>query len=262
LQVVGPVNVPRLILKEQFMKSIVITGSGSGLGRALARRVAADGECVVLLGRTSAKVEAAAKELGGSCYAVACDVGSPDSVRQAFAAIADRTPVIDVLINNAAIYEPFFIKDATDAQISDAVHTNLAGPIYCARAAIPMLKRGSHIINISSETVSVPHAMLSLYQSSKAGLERFGEALRAELEPDGIRVTMVRAGQMMGPDSRLPTNDMDVMRRFAEENFKRGLDLRARPISAFSSAAELIRGLVHLPPDINVGQIVLEAWRA
>ena len=241
------------------MRSIVITGAGSGLGRALAKRLAADGETVVVLGRTFAKIEASAKELGGSCYAVQCDVGSADSVREAFLTIAERNPVIDVLINNAAIYQPFFVKDATDSQISDAVMTNLAGPIYCARAAIPMLKRGGHIINVSSETVSVPHAMFSLYQSSKAGLERFSDALRTELEPDGIRVTIVRAGQMMGSDSRLPTNDMNVLQRFAEENLKRGLDLRSRPISAFDSAAEVIRGLIHLPADINVPQIVLEA---
>lgn len=243
------------------MRSIVITGAGSGLGRAFAQRLAADGETIVLLGRTAAKVEAAARDLGGSCYAVACDVGSADSVRQAFAKIAERTPVIDVLINNAAIYQPFFVKDATDAQIGEAIMTNLAGPIYCARAAIPMLKKGSHIINISSETVSIGHAMLSLYQGSKAGMERFTDALRAELEPSGIRVTTVRASQMMGPDSRSPTDDMNVLRQFAEENLKRGLDLRARPISSFASAAEVVRTLIHLPPDINVPQMFLEAWR-
>jgi NAD(P)-dependent dehydrogenase (short-subunit alcohol dehydrogenase family) len=243
------------------MRSVVITGAGSGLGRALAQRLAADGETVVVLGRTPAKIEAAAEELGGCCYAVRCDVGSADSVGEAFATIAEKTPVIDVLINNAATYQPFLVKDATDAQIGEAVMTDLAGPIYCARAAIPMLKKGSHIINVSSETVTIAHAMLSLYQSSKAGLERFSDALRNELEPDGIRVTMVRAGQMMGADSRAPSNDMNVLRRFAEENLKRGLDLRARPISTFSSAAEVIRGLIHLPADINVPQIVLEARR-
>jgi NAD(P)-dependent dehydrogenase (short-subunit alcohol dehydrogenase family) len=96
--------------------------------------------------------------LGPSCYAIACDVASADSVRTAFAAIAERHPKVDLLINNAAVYRPFFVKDATDAQISVAVMTNFAGPIYCSRAVIPMMQRGSHIINISSETVGLPHA--------------------------------------------------------------------------------------------------------
>lgn len=240
-------------------RCIVVTGAGSGLGRALAHRFAADGDAVVLLGRTPAKVEAVAAELGPAAWAVVCDVGSADSVRSAFADIAERHGRIDVLINNAAIYQPFFVKDATDVQIEAAVMTNFAGPIYCSRAAVPRMERGGQIINISSETVSLPHAMFSLYQGSKAGLERFTEALRAELEPEGIRVTMARAGQMSGEGSKSPSDDADVLRRFAEENLKRGLDFRARPISTFESVAELVRLLTQLPADVNVPQIVIEA---
>jgi meso-butanediol dehydrogenase / (S,S)-butanediol dehydrogenase / diacetyl reductase len=242
-------------------KCIVITGAGSGLGRALARRLAADGNTVVLLGRTQAKVDAVAASLPGSSYAVSCDVASAESVRAAFARIAERNPIIDVLINNAAIYQPFFVKDATDEQISAAVMTNFAGPIYCSRASIPLMRPGGHIINISSETVGLPHAMFSLYQSSKAGLERFTESLRAELMPSSIKVTMARAGQMMDEDSR-PPGSPEIARRFAEENLKRGLDLRSRPISSFASAAEVVHMLVHLPADIYIPTIVLEAWRS
>lgn len=241
-------------------KSIVITGAGSGLGRALARRLAADGDAIILLGRTRAKLQVLADELGQPSFAVACDVMDADSVRAAFVTIAKSHPIIDVLINNAAIYQPTFVKDATDAQIAGAVMTNLAGPIHCARAAIPVLRKGGHIINISSETVALPHAMFSLYQSSKAGLERFSDALHAELEPDGIRVTMVRAGQMMDEDAKPPA-DGELARRFAEENLKRGLSFRERPISQCSSAAEVICTLTRLPGDVNVPQMVLEAWR-
>lgn len=239
-------------------RCIAITGAGSGLGRSLARRLAHDGDTIVLLGRNRARLEALAAELGGDSYPVVCDVASADSVGAAFAAIAERHPGIDVLINNAAVYQPFFVKDATDAQIGAAVMTNFAGPIYCSRAVIPMMQKGAHIINISSETVGLPHAMFSLYQSSKAGLERFTEALHAELEPHGIRVTLVRAGQMMDADSKSPASG-ELARRFAEENLKRGLDLRVRPISSFSSVADVVRMLIHLPGDVNVPRIFLEA---
>jgi meso-butanediol dehydrogenase / (S,S)-butanediol dehydrogenase / diacetyl reductase len=239
-------------------KCIAITGAAAGLGRALARRLASGGNTIVLLGRTRATLDTVTAELGPSCRAIVCDVASADSVRTAFAEIAERHPKIDVLINNAAIYQPFFVKDATDAQINAAVMTNLAGPIFCSRAIIPMMQRGGHIINISSETVSLPHAMFSLYQSSKAGLERFTESLRAELEPDGIRVTMVRAGQMMDADSKSPVSG-ELARRFAEENLKRGLDLRQRPISSFTSVAEVLRTLISLPDDVNVPSMSLEA---
>jgi meso-butanediol dehydrogenase/(S,S)-butanediol dehydrogenase/diacetyl reductase len=240
------------------MRCIVITGAGGGFGRALTRRLAADGHTIVVLGRTRAALDAVAAELGPQCLAVACDVASADSVRAAFAVIAERHPKIDVLINNAAVYQPFFVKDATDEQITAAVMTNFAGPVYCSRAAIPMMARGGHIISISSETVNLPYAMFSLYQSSKAGLERFTEALHAELEPDGIRVTMVRAGQMMDADSKSPATG-ELARRFAEENLKRGLNLRQRPISTFISVADVLSTLIRLPEDVNVSQMFLEA---
>ena len=239
-------------------KVIAITGAGSGLGRALARQLGSDGNTIILLGRTRVRLDAVAAELGGSSFALQCDVADVESIRRAFTTIAERHPKLDVLINNAAVYQPFFVKDATDAQIEAAVATNFAGPIYCSRAVIRMMQKGSHIINISSETVILPHAMLSLYQSSKAGLERFTEALHAELMPDGIRVTMVRAGQMMDADSK-PVADAEIGRRFAAENLKRGLDLRARPISSFKSVAEVLSVLITLPDDVNVSQVTLEA---
>src|SRR5579862_7083628 len=93
---------------ESVAKVVVITGAGAGLGRAIARKLAGRGEQLVLLGRTLAKVQTVATELGSGALAVECDVGQPESVRAAFALIAQRHPKLDVLINNAAVYEPFF----------------------------------------------------------------------------------------------------------------------------------------------------------
>lgn len=239
-------------------KSIVVTGAGKGLGKSIARRLAADGHSLILLGRTLSKVEAVASELGHGAYAVECDVGSPDSVRRAFATIAQRTPVIDVLINNAGVYEPFTVVEATDGQIQSAVQTNYAGPIYCSRAVIPLMRKGSHIINISSESINLPFVMFALYQSSKAGLERFSEALCQELKPEGIAVTLFRAGQMMDEESGANWAP-DIGRRFHEGNLRAGLDLRARPISSFASVAEFFPTLVNLPADVSLPIIQMEA---
>ena len=123
-------------------KTIIITGAGAGLGRTLAQRFASDGETVILLGRTLSKLQALADELAPMALPVECDVAEPNSVRSAFAEIANSHPQIDVLINNAAVYEPFFIADAKDEQILAPLLTNLAGPIFCARAAIPLMGRG------------------------------------------------------------------------------------------------------------------------
>jgi meso-butanediol dehydrogenase/(S,S)-butanediol dehydrogenase/diacetyl reductase len=239
-------------------KVIVITGAGVGLGRALARRFAADGETVVLLGRTLAKVEAAAAEIGERAMAAACDVGSPDSVRAAFAAIATRHPRIDVLINNAALFEPFLIAEASDAQLLDIVGTNLTGPMLCARAAIPMMGRGAHIINVSSESVGMIFPHLVVYQSTKAGLERFSEGLHHELEPSGIRVTSVRAGQMF-EQGKVWNIDPAAAVAFQKATAAIGLNLRERPISQFHSVTNVFRALLDLPPDITVQNVRLHA---
>lgn len=239
-------------------KTIVITGAGVGLGRALARRFHKEGETVVLLGRTVAKVEAVAAELGERAMAVGCDVASPDSVRAAFAEIARRHPRIDVLVNNAAVYEPFLIAEATDEQIMQSVTTNLAGPMLCVRSAVPLMGAGGLIINVSSESVGFKFPFMVAYQSSKAGLERFSEGLFHELEPAGIRVTNVRAGQMM-EEGKTFNLDPNVALRFRDAAIAAGLNLRERPLSHVSSVTDVFRALVDLPADVHLVSVNIAA---
>jgi meso-butanediol dehydrogenase/(S,S)-butanediol dehydrogenase/diacetyl reductase len=240
-------------------RKIVITGAGAGLGRALAERFARDGETVILLGRTVSKVEAVAAALGAPAMAVGCDVADPDSVRGAFAQIAAVHPTIDVLINNAGVYEPFHVADARDDQIQSIVGINLLGPIYCSRSAIPMMEPGSTIINVGSESSDLPFPMLGIYQSSKTGLNRFTEALAMELEEKGIGVTMVRAGSMMGDHVERPNWDPEAAMQFHQRCLQNGLDLRARPISHVNSVTAVFRAVVDLPPDVHLPFVSVEA---
>ena len=232
-------------------KVIVITGAGVGLGRTLARRFANDGERVVLLGRTQSKVETAAEEIGHGSIGLLCDVGDPDSVRAAFHHIAAHHGCVDVLINNAAIFEPFKLVDATDAQIQNAIGANLAGPLLCARAAIPLMRRGSTIINVSSESVEIPLPHLIVYQTTKAGIECFGKKLSQELEPEGIRVSTVRCGQMFEEGKHWDV-DMEAAMAFHQAAMAVGLNLRERAISQFTSLESVFRMLIDLPSDLRV----------
>ncbi|WP_336968604.1 SDR family oxidoreductase [Sphingobium aromaticiconvertens] len=240
-------------------KTIVITGAGDGLGRALARRFAADGETVVLLGRTLAKVEAVAAELGDAHLALQCDVGNPDSVRTAFATIAARHPKIDVLINNAAVYEPFTLAEVRDEQIMASLATNFAGPIFCAREALPLLRGDGHIINVSSESVSLKMPMLWMYAGGKAAVELMSELWARELEEDGVRVTTVQAGMMMDETKTGSNWPIDVSMRFAQENAKIGLNLRERGISHYNSVTDVFRAVLDMPADLHIGTVALSA---
>jgi 3-oxoacyl-[acyl-carrier protein] reductase len=241
-------------------KVIVISGGGTGLGRALARRFAAEGERLALLGRRLSKVEAVAGELGESVIAVQCDVASPDSVRTAFAAIGERYGRIDVLINNAAVFKPFLVAEASDEQILQAVGANLTGPIFCARSAIPLMGRGGCILNVSSEVVGYHnYPFFSLYASTKAGLERFSLNLAHELEPGGIRVAIVRAGQMIDADMDWADVDPAQLARFHKAATAAGLDLRGSPKSQFASVTGIFRTLIDLPEDLTAASVWLHA---
>lgn len=240
-------------------KTIVITGAGRGLGLTLARTFAENGDHVVLLGRTLSKLEDAAASIGERAMAVQCDVSSPDSVRAAFAAIAERHPKIDVLINNAAIFIPSTIAEASDELILSSINTNLTGAILCARAAIPMLGAGGQIINVSSESVELPFALLILYQSSKAGLEKFSRLLHDELQKDGIRVSFVRAGQMVDDTSAMTGGDPEVWGRFFQACLENGINLMQRPLTRYASLAPIFRMLIDLPPDLYTESVMLHA---
>jgi meso-butanediol dehydrogenase / (S,S)-butanediol dehydrogenase / diacetyl reductase len=240
-------------------RTIVITGAGIGLGRALGRRFADDGDRVVLLGRTFSKVQAAAAEIGERAMAVDCDVASPASVRAAFMEIALRHPKIDVLINNAAIFEPSRIAEASDEHIMSTLAINLGGTILCSRAAIPMMRRGGHIINVSSESVETLHMPhLLVYQCSKAGVERFSLGLDRELESTGIRVSVVRAGAMM-EEGKVWSISSDARMSFGKAAMEAGINLRDRPISQFTSATQIFRTLIDMPADLQAVTVTLHA---
>lgn len=234
-------------------KVVVITGAGLGLGRALARRLAGDGDTVILLGRTFAKVQAVAEALGDNALALRCDVADPDSVRAAFAAIAERHPAIDVLINNAAVFQPFLIEEASDAQLRAAIDINLLGPALCARSAIPLLRRSPAglIISISSESVEIDLPHLVLYETTKVALERLARGLRQELRADGIRSTVLRIGALIDPDKEWDVDPV-AFGRFAEAAAAAGMPLTGNRGSELASIAALVRVTIDLPRDTSL----------
>lgn len=181
-------------------KVAVITGASSGSGLGIARRFLHEGASVVMLARGKERLLAVASELGDQAVPIVTDVGDPDSVRSAFGEVAERYGKLDVLINNAAVYRPCAVELLSDSDIQRQVATNLMGPVYTARAAIPLMRAsgGGDIVNTSSESTLHPFPMLAMYVATKAGLEAFGKVLAQELRDDDIRVTTVVQGTAEG----------------------------------------------------------------
>jgi NAD(P)-dependent dehydrogenase (short-subunit alcohol dehydrogenase family) len=235
-------------------KVIVITGAGSGLGRALALRFADDGDQLVLLGRTMSKLEKVAALMAGRGLAVTCDIGDPKAVRTAFARIAETHKTIDVLINNAAMIDYTTLADASDEHIFGTVNTNLIGNLLCSRAAIHLMKPGGHIINVTSSSVEDPYPHHLVYQATKAGIEGMSRHLQDEIRPLGLRVSVVRAGPMFG-EERVMQASPEAVQGFYKACIERGIDLSTLALSSFESVAWLFRSLIDIPADLQIDTV-------
>ena len=156
-------------------KIALVTGAGSGIGRAVALKLQSNGYTVALAGRRSSELEKTASladPAGGSMIAVATDVGKPDSVDALFAAIAAKFGRLDVLFNNAGMGAPAIpMEDLTFEQWNAVVSVNLTGAFLCAQRAMKMMKaqdpRGGRIINNGSISATTPRPNSAPYTATK-----------------------------------------------------------------------------------------------
>jgi len=153
----------------------LVTGAGSGIGRAAALALQAAGYSVVLAGRRKAELEktaAMASESGGAMRAIPTDVSQPDSVNALFARIKQEFGRLDVLFNNAGLNAPGIpIEELTFEQWSAIVNVNLTGAFLCAQAAFKLMKdqnpRGGRIVNNGSIAASAPRPNHVPYTATK-----------------------------------------------------------------------------------------------
>jgi NAD(P)-dependent dehydrogenase (short-subunit alcohol dehydrogenase family) len=230
-------------------KCIVVTGAGRGLGAVLTRRFVEEGAKVIAASRNGASLAKTIEPLGANVVAVAGDLGEPDNVDRVFAAADRWFGKLDVLINNAAIYDAFKIDEGTPERMRATVHANLLAPMLCIRAATPLLRKtgGGDIINITSESAHNPYAFLTAYAATKAGLEMLSTALRTELRPDRIRVTTLRLGIMDDPNREM-NMDQETMTRFLQQNVA-AIAASGATMMQFESVAHSVIDILTLPAD-------------
>jgi len=174
-------------------KVAIVTGAGSGIGRAASLALDAAGFQVVLAGRRAAQLEQTASS--SKMLVVPTDVGNPDSVRALFAKTKEAFGRLDVLFNNAGITSPTLLADMPLDEWRRITDVNMTGAFLCSRAfAEPMTEqRHGRIINMGSILSGRGMATRTAYCASKAGLANFGAALAFELGPSGITVNTIGA---------------------------------------------------------------------
>lgn len=160
----------------------LVTGAGRGLGREMARKLAAQGVQVAALGRNLADVESLAAELPG-ITAIQGDVGDIQSLRAAFAQIDETLGPVDTLINNAAIYPHRDFLEETPESFMSTININLGGPAVCAMLALErMVARGhGRIVNVASFAGRKPTHLSSAYSVSKGAALILTQAMVTDL---------------------------------------------------------------------------------
>ena len=172
-----------------------VTGAGRGMGVDIAQAALTAGRAVVATGRNT---DAVADAIGAAddLLVVALDVTSLASAETAVQATLDRFGRLDVLVNNAGNFHAGFFEELTPEQIEQQLMTSLIGPMNVTRAVLPVMRkqRSGSIVSISSTAGIVGQEFCSAYAASKFGLEGWMESLRYEVEPFGIRTTIVEPG--------------------------------------------------------------------
>jgi NAD(P)-dependent dehydrogenase (short-subunit alcohol dehydrogenase family) len=175
-----------------------LTGSSRGLGRAIAEAVLDGGHRLVATARDPRSLDDLVATHGDRILALALDVTDPDAAQTAIAAGVEQFGRIDVVVNNAGYADLAAVEDVTLEDFRRQVDTNFFGVVNVTKAALPILREqgAGHIIQVSSIGGRLATPGLSAYQSAKWAVGGFSSVLAAEVNPLGIRVTVLEPGGM------------------------------------------------------------------
>jgi NAD(P)-dependent dehydrogenase (short-subunit alcohol dehydrogenase family) len=179
-------------------KTILVTGAAMGIGAATARRLADEGAEVIV---ADCNEEAAQKKVleiqgaGGTAWFQHVDLARPPSIEQMGREVAERAPCLHGLVNNAAILRTASIAETGDDDWEPQITINLRAPALCAKALLPLLRKGpGHIVNLSSEGAFILHQSRWVYTASKAGILALTRNMAREFVEYGMRANTVAPG--------------------------------------------------------------------
>ena len=228
----------------------LVTGAGSGIGRAIAEKLAKDGEQVVvndLKPETTDEVVARIGESGGRAAAAPGDVSDPEAVEQIMAAAQEVYGAPEILVNNAGFLQQKRFVDLTVEDFDRMIAVHLRGTFLCTRAALPeMLSRGSGIVvNVASQLGQIGGIELCHYSAAKAGIIGLTKSLAREVSAQGVRVNAVAPG---------PINTELILGLSEEWQRAKAAEL---PLGRFGEPAEVAETVAFLVSDgatLYVGQ--------
>jgi NAD(P)-dependent dehydrogenase (short-subunit alcohol dehydrogenase family)/pimeloyl-ACP methyl ester carboxylesterase len=237
---------------------VVLTGAGSGIGRATALAFAEQGAEVVLLDRDLPSAERTvelARLLGATAHAYQVDVSDGAAMDALAAKVAAEHGVPDVLVNNAGVGHSGSFLETTEAEWKRVLDVNLWGVIHGCRAFGALMAargEGGHIVNLASAAAYLPSRMLAAYATSKAGVSMLSDCLRAELAGQGIKVSAIYPGIVNTNITRSTTfSGLDDAEQTAQRRRVSGLYAR-RNFPPEKVAAAIVKAVADDRPFVPV----------
>ncbi len=249
-------------------QTALVTGASSGIGRAIAQRLAAAGAHVALVGRSVDGLDATLKaiaEAGGSATAHPLDLMEAGALARAIGFAHERDGRLDILVNNAGVYHPGAIVDQDPAEWEAMLRVNVLALLEGCQAAIRLMRadgRSGHIINISS--LATRMEAMGVYGASKCAVEMITETLRKELEGDPIRIAQIIPGAFSTNLGRhFPP---EAMAKFAENlakgGFTRGQGERSPIMGQTDDIARAVLFILAQPIELNVYEVIVRPQAA
>ena len=188
-------------MKRLDGKSALVTGAARGLGKAFAARYVAEGATVAIGDINFEAAEAAAAEIGDGAYAVKIDVARQESIDAAIAAVVEKAGKLDILINNAALFDADNIVDITRESYDRLYAVNVAGTLFTMQAAARQMiaqGHGGKIINMASQAGRRGESLVAVYCSTKAAVISLTQSAGLNLIKHGINVNAISPGVVDG----------------------------------------------------------------
>jgi NAD(P)-dependent dehydrogenase (short-subunit alcohol dehydrogenase family) len=238
-------------------KVALVTGAGTGIGKAAAKALLKGGYKVVLTGRNLDRLKLAISDIGGTdnnCLAVACDVGKPEEVKKLFAALTAKFARIDMLFNNAGMGAPAIpMEELSYEQWMNVVNANLCGAFLCSQAAIRMMKaqspQGGRIINNGSISAHAPRPMSAPYTATKHAISGLTKSIALDGRPFNIACGQIDIGNAA----------TEMTERMAAGILQADLSVKVEPRMDVDHVGEAVLHMAQLPLESNILSMTIMA---
>jgi len=238
-------------------KVALVTGAGTGIGKAAAKALLKGGYQVVLTGRNLDRLEKAIADIDGdnnNCLAVSCDVGKPDEVKKLFATLSKKFGRIDVLFNNAGMGAPAIpMEDLSYEQWMNVVNANLCGAFLCSQEAIRMMKaqspQGGRIINNGSISAHAPRPMSAPYTATKHAISGLTKTIALDGRPFNIACGQIDIGNAA----------TEMTERMAAGIMQADQSIKVEPRMDVDHVGEAVLHMAQLPLESNILSMTIMA---